>query len=117
MRNPHDIIIKPVITERSTTDSMEGKYTFAVDRKATKTEVRQAVEKLFNVRVLKVNTQNVSGKMKRVNMHTGKTADWKKAIVTIDLDPQETTYLVEGGKEQKTSRKYKNSIEEFGFGI
>lgn len=80
MRSPYDIIIKPVITERSTMDSMEGKYTFAVDKRATKTEVRQAVEKLFDVRVVKVNTQNISGKMKRVNMHTGKTADWKKRL-------------------------------------
>lgn len=117
MRSPYDIIVKPVITERSTMDSMEGKYTFAVDKRATKTEVRQAVEKLFNVRVLKVNTQNVIGKVKRVNMHTGKTSDWKKAIVTIDLDPQESTYLVAGGQEKKTSRKYKTSIEEFGFGL
>ncbi|MDI9490052.1 MAG: 50S ribosomal protein L23 [Clostridiaceae bacterium] len=117
MRSPYDIIIKPVITERSTMDSMEGKYTFAVDKRATKTEVRQAVEKLFDVRVVKVNTQNISGKMKRVNMHTGKTADWKKAIVTIDLDPQESTYFAEGGQEKKTSRKYKTSIEEFGFGL
>ena len=66
MRSPYDIIIKPVITERSTMDSMEGKYTFAVDKRATKTEVRQAVEKLFDVRVVKVNTQNISGKMKRL---------------------------------------------------
>ncbi len=117
MRSPYDIIIRPVITEKSTMDSADGKYTFVVDKKATKTEIRQACEKLFNVKVLKVNTQNVSGKMKRVNRHVGKTPDWKKAIVTIDLDPQETVYLVEGGKETKTNRKYKTSIEEFGFGL
>lgn len=117
MRNAYDIIIKPVITERSTMETAEGKYTFVVNKKATKTEIRQACEKLFNVRVLKVNTQNVSGKTKRVNMHTGRTADWKKAVVTIDLDPQETTYLAEGGQEKTTTRKYKTSIEEFGFGF
>lgn len=64
MRSAYDVIIKPVITERSTADTAEGKYTFAVAKNATKTEIRQACEKLFNVRVLKVNTQNVSGKKK-----------------------------------------------------
>ena len=111
MRSAYDVIIKPVITERSTADTAEGKYTFAVAKNATKTEIRQACEKLFNVRVLKVNTQNVSGKKKRVNRSEGKTPDWKKAVVTIDLDPQETTYLVEGGQEKKTNKKYKNTID------
>lgn len=117
MRSPYDVIIRPVITEKSTVDSAEGKYTFVVDKKATKTEIRQACEKLFNVKVVKVNTQNVSGKMKRVNRSVGKTPDWKKAVVTIDLDPQETVYYAEGGQEKKTTRKYKTSIEEFGFGL
>ncbi len=117
MRSAYDIIIKPIITERSSEDVANGKYTFEVDKKATKTEVRQAVEKLFNVRVVKVNTQNVTGKTKRVNRHIGKRPDWKKAVVTIDLDPQETVYLTEGGKEKKTTKKYKTSIEEFGFGL
>ncbi|NLJ94857.1 MAG: 50S ribosomal protein L23 [Clostridiaceae bacterium] len=117
MRSPYDIIIKPVITERSTADTMDGKYTFVVAKDATKVEIRKACETLFNVRVLKVNTQNISGKLKRLNRFEGKRPDWKKAIVTIDLDPEETTYLVKGGQEKKTNKKYKNTIEEFGFGL
>ena len=50
-------------------------------------------------------------------VYPNRTADWKKAVVTIDLDPQETTYLAEGGQEKTTTRKYKTSIEEFGFGF
>ena len=69
MKTAQDIIIRPVITERSTTDSALGKYTFQVDRNATKTQVRQAVEKLFKVKVLKVNTTNYDGKAKRQGVH------------------------------------------------
>ena len=72
-----------------------------------------AVEKLFEVKVLKVNTISVKGKSKRVGYHQGKTSDWKKAIVTIDTNPADTTYIGKGGKEVKASKKYKNSIEEF----
>ena len=63
---PEDIIIKPIITEKSNVEMQAGKYTFEVNKKATKVDVKRAVEKLFNVKVLKVNTINVSGKEKRV---------------------------------------------------
>lgn len=116
MKNPHDIIIRPLITEKSTMDTMDGKYTFAVNPQATKTEIRQAVEKLFEVRVLKVHTQNYDGKVKRQGMTSGRRANWKKAIVTIDTDPEAASYMGKGGKETSTGRKYKDSIEEFGFG-
>jgi len=109
-----EIIIKPIITEKSSDNLQEGKYTFKVNKKATKVEIAKAVEKLFGVKVLKVNTMNVNGKEKRVGVHVGKTSDWKKAIVTIDTNPAEETYLEKGGKETKTSRKFKDSIEEFG---
>ena len=56
---------------------------------------------------------NVDGKTKRVGYHVGKTSDWKKAIVTIDTNPGEETYLAKGGKETKVSKKYKDSIDEF----
>ncbi len=108
-----EIIIAPVITEKSNDELQEGKYTFKVNKKATKIQIAQAVEKLFNVKVLKVNTMNVRGKTKRVGYHVGKTSDWKKAIVTIDTNPEETTYLGKGGKEIKSSKKYKDSIDEF----
>ncbi len=117
MRNPYDIIIEPIITERSTMITGDGKYTFKVDPKATKTEIRKACEQLFNVKVLKVNTRNVSGKMKRMGATSGYTSSWKKAIVTIDTNPQADTYLVEGGKTKQSDKKYKNTIEEFGFGL
>jgi large subunit ribosomal protein L23 len=108
---PEDIIIKPIITEKSNDGLQEGKYTFKVSKKATKVDIARAVEKLFGVKVLKVNTINVKGKEKRVGRNVGKTADWKKAIVTIDTDPSEKTYLAKGGKETKISKKYENSIE------
>ncbi|MBM7853828.1 large subunit ribosomal protein L23 [Desulfohalotomaculum tongense] len=83
MKNPRDIIIKPVISEKSTDLLADNKYTFWVDKKANKIEIRQAVEKLFNVKVVKVNTMNVKGKTKRVRQYVGKTPDRKKAIVKL----------------------------------
>jgi len=110
---PEDIIIAPVITEKSNDGIQEGKYTFEVNKKATKVDIAKAVEKLFNVKVLKVNTVTVKGKTKRVGRYEGKTSDWKKAIVTIDTNPTEKTYLVKGGKATKMTKKYKDSIDEF----
>ena len=110
---PEEIIIAPVITEKSNDQMQMGKYTFEVNKKATKVEIANAVEKLFNVKVLNVNTMTVKGKTKRVRYVEGKTSDWKKAIVTIDTNPGEETYLGKGGKEIKVSKKYKDSIEEF----
>lgn len=108
-----DIIIAPIVTEKSNDGINEGKYTFKVNKKATKVDIAKAVEKLFEVKVLKVNTINVSGKTKRVGRSFGRTSDWKKAIVTIDTNPAAETYLAEGGKAKKISKKYKDSIEEF----
>ncbi|MFR8104369.1 MAG: 50S ribosomal protein L23 [Clostridia bacterium] len=110
---PEDVIIKPIITEKSNDSIQEGKYTFKVNRKATKVDIAKAVEKLFEVKVLKVNTITVKGKEKRVGAHLGKTSDWKKAIVTIDTNPADMKYLSKGGKEVKISKKYKDSIDEF----
>ncbi len=110
---PEDIIIKPVITEKSNDGLQSGKYTFKVNMKATKVDIARAVEKLFDVKLIIVNTITVKGKEKRVGVHVGKTADWKKAIVTIETNPNELKYLAKGGKETKVSKKYKDSIEEF----
>ena len=109
---PEDIIIEPVITERSNYDMQEGKYTFKVNKKATKVDIANAVEKLFEVKVLNVNTMSVKGKQRRQGRSIGRTSDWKKAIVTIDTDPKEVTYLEKGGKTKKISKKYKVSIDE-----
>lgn len=115
MRLPEDIIIRPYITEKSTEDVAEGKYTFVVAKDATKTEIRSAVEQLFEVKVLSVNTMLYDGKVKRMGVHVGKRSDWKKAIVKIDTEPQAAKYLTKGGKTATSDKKYKNSIEEFGF--
>ena len=110
---PEEIIIAPVVTEKSNDELQEGKYTFEVNKKATKVEIAKAVEKLFEVKVLNVNTMIVTGKTKRVRYQEGKTPDWKKAIVTIDINPADKTYLGKGGKAVKVSKKYKDSIDEF----
>ena len=106
---PEEIIVAPIVTEKSNDLLQEGKYTFKVNKKATKVEIAKAVEKLFEVKVLKVNTMNVNGK----NKTSGKTPDWKKAIVTIDTNPEDTSYLAKGGKATKVAKKYKDSIDEF----
>ena len=108
-----EIILAPVVTEKSNDELQAGKYTFKVNKKATKIEIKNAEEKLFEVKVLKVNTMTVKGKEKRVGRYTGKTSDWKKAIVTIDTAASEKTYTAKGGKETKLSKKYKDSIDEF----
>lgn len=110
---PEDIIIAPVITEKSNDGLQEGKYTFKVNRNATKIDIKRAVEKLFEVKVLSVNTINIKGKEKRMGKTSGRTSAWKKAIVTIDTNPTEVKYLAKGGKEVKVSKKYKDSIEHF----
>ena len=110
---PEDIIIAPVITEKSNDELQAGKYTFKIKKKATKIDIRNAVEKLFEVKVLNVNTISVKGKEKRMGKTSGKTPDWKKAIATIDTNPSDKTYLTKGGKEVKVSKKYKDSIEHF----
>ena len=91
----------------------EKKYTFEVAKDANKIEIAKAVEELFGVKVKKVNTMNVPGQFRRQGMHGGYQPDWKKAIVTIDTNPEEKTYLAKGGKETKIAAKYKTSIDEF----
>lgn len=110
---PEDIIRRPIITEKSNSDIQLGKYTFEVAKNATKIQIADAVQKLFDVKVLKVNTISVKGKMKRVGANTGRRPNWKKAIVTIDTNPTEKSYLTKGGKEVKIDKKYKDSIDEF----
>jgi large subunit ribosomal protein L23 len=83
MKDPRDIIIRPVISEKSYNLLDDNKYTFVVDPRAKKTEIRQAVEAIFNVRVTAVNTIKVPGKPKRQGWHRGKTATRKKAVVTL----------------------------------
>jgi len=86
MKTPHDIIIRPVITERSTDLQEMNKYVFEVDKRANKTEIKQAVEKIFGVKVKKVNTIIVPRKPKTYGRYSGYTKEWKKAIVTLTPD-------------------------------
>ena len=83
MLTPHQIIIKPVISEKSYGEIEDSKYTFMVDLSANKIQIRKAIESLFDVAVVKVNTINVKSKPKRLGRSEGKTARWKKAIVTL----------------------------------
>ncbi|MCL6597438.1 50S ribosomal protein L23 [Alicyclobacillus macrosporangiidus] len=84
--DPRDLIKRPIITERTTELMEERKYVFEVDRRANKTEIRQAVEKLFGVKVEQVNTMRVPGKQKRVGRFVGRTPERKKAIVKLTED-------------------------------
>ena len=107
-----DIIIKPIITEKSAGAQAQGKYTFKVNKKATKVDVKMAVEKLFNVKVVNVNTVIVKGANKTRNGRPYRTADWKKAIVTIATEIKPMSYKSKGGKEVKASKKFNTEIKE-----
>ena len=83
MKNAHDVIVRPIITEDSMSRLADKKYTFEVASDANKIEIKKAVEEIFKVEVDKVNTISMKGKNKRVGYHFGKTYEWKKAIVTL----------------------------------
>lgn len=83
MKDPREIIIRPVITEHSYDMMEQNVYTFEVAKDANKIEVRQAIEAIFGVKVVKVNILNVKAKPKRVRYIAGKTRTWKKAMVTL----------------------------------
>jgi large subunit ribosomal protein L23 len=79
----HDIIIKPIMTEKSNSLMEHNKYTFEVHKDANKIQIRHAVEQIFKVKVVSVNTMNVPSKPKRMGAFLGKTRSWKKAIVAL----------------------------------
>ena len=83
MKSVADIIIRPLITEKSMDGIADKRYTFEVQKTATKPEIAKAVEEMFGVEVKKVNTMNVKSKPKRLGVHAGSTRSWKKAIVTL----------------------------------
>ena len=96
MKNVYDIIRRPVITEQSMENIADKKYVFEVDINANKTEIKAAVEAVFGVKVAKVNTVRMQGKVKRTGAYpAGKRADYKKAIVTLTADSK-TIELFEG---------------------
>ncbi|MBQ7474302.1 MAG: 50S ribosomal protein L23 [Clostridia bacterium] len=86
MKFAQDIILKPIITEKSMDMIADKKYTFKVAPDATKPEIAKAVEELFGVKVAAVNVMNMKSKPKRVRFALGRTAEWKKAIVTLKPD-------------------------------
>lgn len=83
MNNLRDVLIRPLITEKTNTGMQDNKYTFIVPLNANKVEIRQAVETIFKVKVTDVNTIRVMGKIKRMGKHSGKRPDFKKAIVQV----------------------------------
>ena len=93
MKFAQDIILKPVITEKSMDGIANKRYTFKVAVDATKPEIAKAVEELFDVKVAKVNTINMNKKPKRMGYHFGYTAEWKKAIVTLDASSKEIEFF------------------------
>ncbi|MBE6915770.1 MAG: 50S ribosomal protein L23 [Ruminococcaceae bacterium] len=95
MKSPYDVIKRPVITEQSMENVNDKVYVFEVAKDANKVEIRKAVEEIFGVKVAKVNTLNVLGKQKRMGVHTGYRANWKKAIVRLSEDSK-TIELFEG---------------------
>ena len=84
MKNPRDIIIEPVVSEKAYDDiDNHNSYTFVVDRRASKPEIRQAIEKIFEVKVASVNTLNRKGKTRRYGYKVGRTTSSKRAMVTL----------------------------------
>ena len=93
MKFAQDIILKPVITEKSMDGIASKRYTFKVAADATKPEIAKAVEELFGVKVAKVNTINMKKKPKRLGYHFGYTSEWKKAIVTLTASSKEIEFF------------------------
>ena len=90
------VLLRPVITERSMSETGAGRYTFAVANDATKPEIAAAVEEAFKVDVVAVNTIKVHGKERRLGRKSGRRPDWKKAIVTVAKGQKIERYFVEG---------------------
>ena len=88
-----DVIVRPVLTEKSYADIANKKYTFEVAKNANKTQIKQAVESLFKVKVKSVNTANVFGKIKRQGRYEGLTGSYKKAIIQLTADSKSIEFF------------------------
>ena len=93
MKNPHDIIKRPIITEKAHELMAQKKYVFEVDKNANKTEIKRAIEQIFKVKVVGVNTIRVPRKPKRMGRYSGYTSEWKKAIVTLSKDSKDLGFF------------------------
>ena len=91
--NKYDVIVKPIITERSMMDAESKRYTFQVNKNANKHQIKDAVEQIFSVKVTRVNTMNMLGKTKRMGRSEGKRSDWKKAIVILSPESKEIKFF------------------------
>ncbi|MBQ1846877.1 MAG: 50S ribosomal protein L23 [Clostridia bacterium] len=93
MKTVYDVIVRPIVTEATMGKMAEKKYSFEVLPTATKSEIAAAVEKVFNVKVAKVNVLNVKRKPKRLGVHAGYTRAWKKATVTLTPDSKTIAFF------------------------
>ena len=93
MKTPYEVILEPVITEKSMDDAQLRKYTFRVAKTANKTEIKQALEEIFGIEVAKVNVMNCKGKVKRMGRNVGRRPDTKKAIVTLTESSKEIEFF------------------------
>ncbi len=91
--NAHDIIRRPILTEKSYAGIAAKTYTFEVAKKANKVEIKKAIEEIFNVKVDKVNTRIVGGKLRRQGRNSGYTPDWKKATVKLTADSKSIEFF------------------------
>jgi len=89
----YDIIVRPIITERSMAEARKKRYTFEVAKTANKYQIKDAVQDIFKVQVVKVNTMNMKGKLKRQGATKGYRPNWKKAIVTLTADSNEIKFF------------------------
>jgi large subunit ribosomal protein L23 len=95
MKSPRDIIVRPIVSEKSYAGLERSSYTFLVDGRANKTEIKEAIQQIWNVRVTSVNTLNRKGKVKRTRLSSGKRPDQKRAIVTVA--PGDSIEIFEAG--------------------
>ena len=93
MKTPYDVIIAPIVTETSMGNIADKKYTFKVAKDANKIEIKDAIEKIFSVKVLSVNTMTVKGKKKRQGRFVGYRPSWKKAMVKLSDDSKEIQFF------------------------
>jgi len=93
MKNPRDLIKRPIITEQTSDFMANKRYVFEVDIRANKTEIKDAIQQIFKVKVSSVNTMRVPGKPKRQGRHSGYTSEWKKAIVQLTPESNELEFF------------------------
>ena len=96
MKSPRDIIIRPVVSEKSYAGLERNAYTFLVAGAASKTEIKEAIQQIWNVRVLAVNTMNRKGKVKQTRLSTGRRPDQKRAVVTLAADDKIEIFEAKG---------------------